>query len=442
MIKETLIHSNPWWSTGKIPEYVPIIKRDVFRLLKQELDKDRISAAVGPRRVGKSTLLYQIIDELLKNGVSAGNILYVSFDYTRGSIEEVIDNYLELMNPEGKIYCFFDEVHQVSDWSLTLKNYYDFKKNYKIFVSGSSSTLLYTTTESLVGRIWFVPVHPMSYREFLKIKCKKTVNFENITPSGEFLVAIDDLFEMEYEILKVKETLKRMLREYILWGGFPEYTQKAYLSEEWQNYLRQNFISLTLFKDVLSVYSVREPKALENLMYLIAEKQTLPLNNYTLSKILHIKKETVDNYLQYLKSAHLIFGATYYSKNATKRITKESKYYIVDTGLRNALLVESMLGDDTLGKDIEGAVAAHLMRHQPGIDAKLFYWKDKYEVDFVFNDIPIEIKFKNDVRLGELKGIIKFMEQFESKYGIVVTKDMFKMQDNIFFIPAWLFLAL
>jgi len=378
--------------------------------------------------------LYQIIDELLKNGVSAKNILYVSFDYTRGSIEEVIDNYLELMNPEGKIYCFFDEVHQVSDWSLTLKNYYDFKKNYKIFISGSSSTLLYTTTESLVGRIWFVPVHPMSYREFLKIKCNKSVNFENITPSGDFLEAIDDLFDMEYEISKVKETLKRMLREYILWGGFPEYTHTKYLSEEWQNYLRQNFISLTLFKDVLSVYSERQPKALENLMYLIAEKQTLPLNNYTLSKILCIKKETVDNYLQYLKSAHLIFSATYYSKNATKRITKESKHYIVDTGLRNALLTESILGDDALGKDIEGAVAAHLMRHRSGIDAKLFYWKDKYEVDFVYDNIPIEVKFKNNVRSGELKGIMKFMEQFGSKYGIVVTKDMFKMQDNIFFI--------
>lgn len=442
MVKETLIHSNPWWSTDKIPEYVPTIKRDVFHLLKQELDKDRISAAVGPRRVGKSTLLYQIIDELLKNGVSAKNILYVSFDYTRGSIEEIIDNYLELMNPEGKIYCFFDEVHQVSDWSLTLKNYYDFNKNYKIFVSGSSSTLLYTTTESLVGRIWFISVHPMSYREFLKIKCKKTVIFKSITPSGEFLETIDDLFEMEYEILKVKEILKRMLQEYILWGGFPEYTQQTYLNEEWQNYLRQNFISLTLFKDVLSVYSVRDPGALENLMYLIAEKQTLPLNNYTISKILSIKKETVDNYLQYLKSAHLIFSANYYSKNATKRITKESKHYIVDTGLRNALLVESMLSNEALGKNIESAVAAHLMRHQQGIDAKLFYWKDKYEVDFVYDNIPIEVKFKNDIRLSELKGIIKFMDKFESKYGIVVTKDMFKMQDNIFFIPAWLFLIL
>lgn len=442
MLKETLINSNPWWSTGKIPEYVSTTKRDVFHILNQELDKDRISAAVGPRRVGKSTLLYQIIGELLTNGVSAKNILYVSFDYTRGSIEEVIDSYQELMNPEGKIYCFFDEIHHVSDWSLTLKNYYDFNKDYKIFVSGSSSTLLYNTTESLVGRIWFISVHPMSFREFLKIKYKMTIGFNDMSSSGNFLETIDVLFEKEYEVLKIKETLKRMLPEYILWGGFPEYTQKKHLSEEWQNYLRQNFISLTLFRDVLSVYSVREPKALENLMYLIAEKQTLPLNNYTLSNILRIKKETVANYLQYLKNAHLILGATYYTKNATKRITKESKYYIVDTGLRNALLTESILGDDTLGKDIEGAVAAHLMRHQSGIDAKLFYWKDKYEVDFIFNDIPIEVKFKNDIRSGELKGIVKFMGKFGSKYGIVVTKDLFKSQDNIFYIPAWLFLAL
>ena len=70
------------------------------------------------------------------------------------------------------------------------------------------------------------------------------------------------------------------------------------------------------------------------------------------------------------------------------------------------------------------------------------YLDPNFPINFIFNDIPIEVKFKNDIRSGELKGIVKFMGKFGSKYGIVVTKDLFKSQDNIFYIPAWLFLAL
>jgi predicted AAA+ superfamily ATPase len=138
--------------------------------------------------------------------------------------------------------------------------------------------------------------------------------------------------------------------------------------------LRQNFIILTIFKDILSVYSVREPKALENLILLIADKQCLPLNYYSISKIIGINKETVSNYFRYLESAHLIIEASYYARNTTKKITKEKKYYIADTGLRNALMGESILKDDILSTDIEGAVAQHLINLQARMDARLFYW--------------------------------------------------------------------
>ncbi|MCD4845348.1 MAG: ATP-binding protein [Methanosarcinales archaeon] len=441
MIKDTLLKSNPWWSTSKIPDYIPKLRRDVFYLLNQEIPKDRISALVGPRRVGKTTIMYQIISELLQNRYNPKNILYVSFDYSRGSIEEVIESYQELMNPSGKIYCFFDEIHYVSDWSLTLKNYYDFNNQFKLFISGSSSTLLYSTTESLVGRIFFIPVLPMTFNEFVRIKSQeKTISKELELIRSISIDKIEDIFNIEFTVLQLRNFLKHMLFEYILWGGFPEYLKNEYTIEEWQNYLRQNFIILTIFKDILSVYSVREPKALENLILLIADKQCLPLNYYSISKIIGINKETVSNYFRYLESAHLIIEASYYARNTTKKITKEKKYYIADTGLRNALMGESILKDDILSTDIEGAVAQHLINLQARMDARLFYWKDKYEVDFIYNGIPIEVKFKDSIKLSELKGLRKFLEQSESKYGIVVTKDLFKVRANIYFLPAWLFL--
>lgn len=101
-----------------------------------------------------------------------------------------------------------------------------------------------------------------------------------------------------------------------------------------------------------------------------------------------------------------------------------------------------MLGDEVFSRDIEGAVASHLMGQQSNVNTRLFYWKDKYEVDFIHGNIPIEVKFRNEVALKELKGVIRFMERFKPKYGIVITKDLLKMQDNIFFIPAWLFLVI
>ncbi len=443
MIKETLLRSNPWWSGNKIPDYVPQTKRDAFYELKLELKKDRISAAVGPRRSGKTTLMYQIINELLQNKVNPKNILYVSFDYTRTTIEEVIENYRELMNPKGNIYCFFDEIHCIEEWSVKLKNYYDFNKEFKFFITGSSSTLLYSTTESLVGRIWFIPVFPMTFHEYVRIKNEKK-GIEKKADTDRLLdipiERIGDLFKKEYDVLKLRDAIKSRLANYILWGGFPEYLQKNYTIEEWQNYLRQNFITLTLFKDIVSVYSVREPGALEDLIELVAEKQSLPLNYYSTSHIMGINKETVANYFQYLKSAHLIIEAGYYTKNAAKRIVKEKKYYIADTGLRNAVLAESVLHDEIFSKDIEGAVAAHLMSRQSGIASDINYWKDKYEVDFVYKNIPIEVKFKNNVKQSDMVGLLRFMEQFQPKHGIVITKDQFMAQENLFFIPAWMFL--
>ena len=151
--------------------------------------------------------------------------------------------------------------------------------------------------------------------------------------------------------------------------------------------------------------------------------------------------ETVSNYIFYLRSAFLISIAESYSRSPATRIRRNKKLYIVHPSVAFAVLgyTRDMITEKILGQYVET------------IFAGTFFWRDKQknEVDVVLenkNLIPIEIKFQKHVITSDLKGLVKFMEKYRLKKGIVVTKDVFKKKTikgkDILYVPAWLFLCL
>ena len=120
---------------------------------------------------------------------------------------------------------------------------------------------------------------------------------------------------------------------------------------------------------------------------------------------------------------------------------------MADTGLRNALLNkdEEILSDaKEMGVGMENLIAIALESMADRYDADLFYWRDKYEVDFVLEKekpVPIEVKYKEDIRTSDLKGLKKFKEK-HGEGGIVITKDKMDCDGDTAFIPAWAFLTL
>lgn len=161
------------------------IKRIEFEKAIDQIDDERILGMIGPRRTGKTTILYQLINKILED-VKPERILFFTADdpallpYKENLFENIIKTYYEdvlLESKRGeKVYIFIDEIHFLASWELWLKKYYDLKYNIKFIISSSSAIHLQRRSkESLVGRIFEILVLPLSFRDYIALSGKKEV---------------------------------------------------------------------------------------------------------------------------------------------------------------------------------------------------------------------------------------------------------------------------
>jgi predicted AAA+ superfamily ATPase len=188
------------------------------------------------------------------------------------------------------------------------------------------------------------------------------------------------------------------------------------------------------------------------MLYLASEKTTLPLSYDSIAKSFHLTIETARTYLNYLEAAGLLITCEYFTKNVLKRARRNKKFYLVDPGFNAAFNYEITLSDALASKNVETAVAMCLLRYlrkETGLlHPRLFYWKDKHEVDFILQlagkITPVEVKYKKEVEDGDLDGLLECMGALKLKKGIVVTKNIAekrkKNEKEIYLIPAPIFM--
>ena len=445
MEKEFLIEyirkKNIWWDIKKVEERDKGIERkEYIEKIYQNLKLDRIICLSGIRRSGKSTLLFQLIDNLLKDGVKPQKILYVKIDDLIGKIDDIRDIvkiYQEItgIDPKNeKVFFLFDEIHFLKKWQFQLKYFIDAKYKSKFIISGSSKTLLYKdSSESLVGRIKFIDVFPLTFREFIE--------FNNIKLNIQRSLKYETVKRVYHKILPKKEKILFLFRQFLDVGCFPEWFKIKNLSQ-WQRILTEDYLSLIIFRDIVHIFKIKDPVLLEKLVNEIAQFSTNRFNYSSLSNRLDADRETIKLYLYYLTSSMLIFISEVYFKTKKARERLEKKIYFWEEGLRKALTL-----DKDEGKAVENVITWHLIKK--GFEEKQFfkpfYWKNKYEVDFIFDGkelVPIEIKYQDYTKIT--KGIIEIMNKFKIKKGIIITKDLLEKKEidkkEVLFIPVWLFL--
>ena len=446
-IKTILSMKNPWWQSKTASPEVPANERKVVNDL-EKLTMENALILIGPRQSGKTTAMLQAIRHLLQH-TDPFNIVYAPMDLLKdASINEIISIHQELTAKTKKTYYFFDEIHYDREWSVNLKTLIDMKNENYYCATGSSSTLLLKdAAESGVGRFIFKSMFPLSFREY--------ATFRGIEPKIA-LNLDDDMGQiLKNEVLMISEMqkLESSFQKYLLWGGFPAQLSQTYDISSWHNNLRQNYVSLTIYKDVLSRYEVRDPSVLEDILYLVSEKTTLPVSYDSIAKAFHVNLETARTYLNYLEAAGLLITCEYFTKNVLKRARRNKKFYLIDPGFNAAMNYETILSDSLASKNVETAVAISLLRHlkrKTGLlHPRIFYWKNKHEVDFILQlakkTIPIEVKYKKEVKDKELTGITECMEMLKLKKGILVTKNTMekrKINDKeIYLIPAPILLS-
>ena len=440
---EYIKKKNYWWRTGKIDEADRGRERKEYtEVIMKDLELERIVCLTGIRRSGKTTLLFQLIDKLLKKKVNPEKIVYIKIDDLLEKIEDIRDIpsiYKELtgIDPkDNKVFFIFDEIHFFKNWQFQLKDFIDSKYKSKFIISGSSKTLLYkNASESLVGRIRFVNVFPLTFREF--------VSFNNFELANQKKMNFEAIKKFYYELLPDKESILHLFRQYINVGGFPEWFKVKDL-KQWQKTLVDDYLSLILFKDIVFVFKIKDPILLEKLVNETALFSTNRFSYTKLSNRLDADRETIKLYLYYLASSGLIFISEVYFKSKKVRERVEKKIYFWEEGLRTALTL-----DEDEGKAVENVTAWHLIKKgiEEEVFFKPFYWKNDYEVDFVLNGkkpVPIEVKYRE--KTIDIKGLLEFMKKFDTMQGIVVTKDILDKKivegKEILFIPAWIFLLM
>ncbi|GER94720.1 hypothetical protein A45J_2484 [hot springs metagenome] len=444
-LTESLYFYNPWWETGSVPSYLTQqYHRPVVKDIISYLSLDRVIILKGPRRTGKTTIFYQIIDNLIKSGISAKDMLFVTFDDIRLRVDfdEVLRAYELIRRGEikdaSRIYVFMDEVHFLENWQFFVKKYFDRKYPIKFLISGSAASLIKKGSESLAGRTIDEIILPFSFYEFLSLQSRDHRMMKVIADLREGFRHFEPIDTID--LIPHLTEIKMKFEEYIEKGGFPNlFAIKEPLL--WKRLVREDIIEKVIYRDMVELYDIKKPEALEKLFLYLTGITSEILSVTNIANSLGLSREYTEKYLYYLEQSLLIKRLRKYARSIEKSIRSLEKLHILDSGLINAF------SRVDISKTIETIIVSHLIRLK---GADVFYFREGYEVDAIIEldkkVYPVEVKYKDDISKKELRGIEGFYKKFKSDRAIIVSRDTLKEEHingcNVLFIPAWLFTLL
>lgn len=330
--------------------------RERPKYLSRLMKLEKLSEAVvlsGVRRSGKSTILLQFLALLhKKNSIPFCNTLYVNFEdpqlgesLTGKDLFAIFDAYQLKLKPKGKIYLCLDEVQRVSGWERFVRVLIDQKQEVKVFVTGSTSTLLESkTSTSLTGRAVSVPVHPLDFEEFLQFKKAK------------------------------KSNTAQYIDEYLCFGGFPKVVLTE--SESIKRDLLVSYYETILERDVILRNNLKNKRELKQLARFVLSNDGSLVSSYALERTMKISSENINRYLGFFEEAFVIFRTPFFSYSVKQQIYRPDKIFCVDTGLVN---IAGFAFSQNKGRLLENMVY-HRLRAGEG---QIFYWKNGTEIDFV-----------------------------------------------------------
>lgn len=448
-LQSILASQNPWWKTGRVTFETNPFRRAIFDTLLSELANPDVTVLVGPRRCGKTFLIHQLIEHLLKNGVEKERIIYLQIEgylKRKNLIAEVMDFVKTVLVREppsefrNRVYLFIDEAHKLPAWSEEVKYWNDLKlPNLTIFVTGSSAlNMLKGAGESLVGRARHAALLPLSFREFLSAKYGIDI------PTGEFREVY------AYSISQHLEKIEIAFKDYLHRGGYPSLLHQD-IGEAFRNLLEWKDLSLQ--RDIFELEEVREIKNLNEMVFVLSSLIGNRINYSRIGGMVGLRVHSVKKYIGLLEDIFLLREQMVYSRKPYFSVRKERKICFTDCGMVNALNNNFELPEQFLPFLVENAVSAHVLRKrlEYEINPIHYYWvSDKgREIDVVATvggeTYPVGVKYQNEIEESDMETMRDFMEKFGHNRGIVVTKNSFREEKTengggITSMPAWLFL--
>lgn len=420
------------WGKWQLPKSYPRkIKDDIC----QYLDIEEILALIGPRRAGKSTILYQVMQYLLEQKIDASHILHINFEEPELSpllkvnlLDQLYDCYRAQVNPKEKAYLFLDEIQNIPQWERWVRSRND-TENIKILITGSSSQLMSRELATvLTGRNLVFDIHPLSFSEVL--------DFKNIILPSYALPN------------KPPAEIQNALINYLQWGGYPRVVL-AKDDHEREQLLKRYFDEIIL-KDVVQRYEIRDAMALRNIaIHLLTNTATL-VSYKRLGDIFQVSADLAKNYTHYLNEAFIIDLLSFYSLKASERTRNPLKVHAIDLGIRKVI---SLSTSPDLSKLLETQVYTHCLRKYKD---RIFYWKGKGEVDLIIQEETtisqlIQVVYQDleneNVLKREINSLKEAMKNYPKAKPYLITWELpnkinTTMLDGIEIIPLWHFLLM
>ncbi len=371
-----------------------MIQRELYKKIKAKLNKGKAIILIGPRQVGKTTL----INTLLKDQ----DHLFLDGDdpTVRDLLEHANTASLKRIIGKNKL-LFIDEAQRIANIGITLKLITDQFKTCQLIVSGSSSfELLDKTNEPLTGRKWEYHLYPISWKEW----------------------------EDHIGFLSSEQELEQRL----IYGMYPDVLNHP--SEEKETLI--NLAQSYLYKDIFSMGGIRKPEVLEKLLKALAYQIGNEVSYNELAQLVGIDKNTVIKYLDVLKKGYVIFSISAFSRNLRNEIKNSQKFYFFDNGIRNAVIgnFNAITNRDDIGALWENFIIAERLKYieyQHPLNRQ-YFWRtiDQQEIDYVEEQegkiIAYELKWNP-------KAKFKTPSSFSKMYQTAVSKiDRSNFRDLLF----------
>jgi predicted AAA+ superfamily ATPase len=368
-----------------------------------------ITAVVGPRRAGKTSLMLHAADTLIRSRKAVrSDFLFVDFEDYRlqGFVPQDIDRLLTAFNQltgHHPRFLFFDEIQHLPAWSRVLRTLHN-QRRYRIVVTGSNSELLSREIATeLRGRYLDVLMLPFSFQEYLVFH---SIPFDSVTvhtPSRG-------------RILKAFEA-------YLQEGGFPEVV--ANTDPIIKRQLLQTYYGTIFYKDILERHAVKARSILDRMMSYALDSYASLFSISAFEKMLKSaglsgSKRTIANYLHYLEEAFFLVLVEKFSYSPRTRAMNPRKAYLIDPGFAGLGVPFST----NRGRLLENMVAVELYRRKQ----EFFFHKERQECDFVFKSgtkpvlaaqVCWEITPQNEAR--ELNGLLEALTAWKIKDGLILT---------------------
>jgi len=392
-------------------------KKKQLHILTERMLEPRhfIQIVTGPRQVGKTTLVTQLINEL------SSPITYISADNVSNPNGDWIELQWDMVRTEFQLdrksesILIFDEIQKISNWSEAIKKQWDKdsfeNRNLKLILLGSSQMLLQKgISESLAGRFELIPMNQWTYKEM-----NEAFGFNEL--------------------------------EYLWFGGYPGGAILRNDEARWKEYILNSLIESTLYKDILLTTRIDKPILLRKLFELGCSYSGQIV---TFKKILGQLDDagnttTLSHYLSLLDLGGLLSGIEKYSKEKIRQRASSPKWQVRDNALLSVMsgkTFEQMQNDSVLfGRFVESAIGAHLTNSKKENKINLYYWREgDKEVDFIveYDNKIIGIEVKSSVNKSS-KGLYEFKKRYSPHKSLVIEKDGLDWNEFIKIDPRELF---